>query len=269
MPDMQNIIFTVGSGHCGSTLLDLMLDSHSAVFAAGELIALDREKSDKFWQGTLGSEKTSELDIIRSKTAFLTGRKRFFALETGHVVSPEEYCRVNVELFSSMQNTTGAHFIVDSSKNIHRAEALSECSSFSPYWLHIVRDGRGVTWSYLKKYPHKKLFALTKWFLSNLKVEIARLRWGGPYLLVRYEDLVHAPERELQRIARFLRIPYEEAMLHFREYEHHLVGGNRMKERSTEISEDTAWRTEMPARYRFAFAILFGWLNWWYAVRRA
>jgi hypothetical protein len=47
----MKVIFILGSGHCGSTLLDLILDSHSKVFSVGEIGDLRKQKI-----GTCGKE---------------------------------------------------------------------------------------------------------------------------------------------------------------------------------------------------------------------
>jgi len=49
--DNKQVVFVMGAGHCGSTLLDLILGSHSECFSLGELFSLPRffdPKSDNY-----------------------------------------------------------------------------------------------------------------------------------------------------------------------------------------------------------------------------
>jgi hypothetical protein len=104
-----------------------------------------------------------------------------------------------------------------------------------------------------------------RWVSANIKVELLRHQTRAPYLFVRYEQLVAAPETTAQQICRELSIPYEPTMLNFAEHTHHLIGGNAMQfTDSSEIRADEQWKQDMPFRYRVMFNIMFGWLNLYY-----
>jgi hypothetical protein len=85
--------------------------------------------------------------------------------------------------------------------------------------IHIVRDGRDVAVSNRG----------VSWGSSHV-VRVARdWRWqvlvgrklgnmlGSQYLEIRYEDLVHSPERELARACEFLDVPFDRSMLDYHE----------------------------------------------------
>ena len=150
-------------------------------------------------------------------------------------------------------------------------EVLSQSRVIEPIALHLARDGRAVTWSYVRKYKANPAYFMI-WARKNLKIEVLRARLGKqlPFLFMRYEDLVDDPERNLRRVCDVLDVEYESRMLNFREGEHHQIGGNRMRlETGAAIRVDNAWKTDMPRSQRLLFDACFGLLNAYYARRRS
>ena len=261
-------IFLVGSGHCGSTLLDLLLDSHSKVTALGEPQEYDYGKCPPAW-GACSTCITTPVELYQSKLSILFGRSEYFFSKTRKHADIELYQAWNRKFLDCIYHTSGAEVVVDSSKNVERVRVLTEAKDICPLVIHLIRDGRGVTWSYLRKYPHKPFFALTVWFFSNLKIEFMKRRTNSPVLVMRYENLVQNPERELTRILGMVGLTFENDMLNFHTKSHaYHLGGNRMKHAAGgAIRLDEVWRDSMPLGYKLLFNILFGWLNWYYRVR--
>ena len=87
------------------------------------------------------------------------------------------------------------------------------------YWpearcLHIVRDPRDNFASYRRKHPEWSAASFGySWRRSLRRGEENRSHYGeSRYLMMRYEDLLAKPERELGRIANFLGIRFDESM---------------------------------------------------------
>lgn len=266
---MMKVVFILGSGHSGSTLLDLLLDSHSKILGVGELVSQDYDPTnDTFWRDVIPSGRL--FDITRSKKDFFLGRKQYRYTKSGDVVDKGEYRGRIISLLQSAAAKKGARVIVDSSKNPDYMELLATSSTIDPMMIHIVRDGRGVFASYLRKYPEQFWFSCTRWFLMNLKVELLRRRLRVPYLYVRYEELVAHPQRVLEKILRQAELTFEPAMLNFRAVPHHQISGNRMKrEETNEIRIDESWRHTLTLGQKFLFNLLFGWLNLLYRSRKS
>jgi hypothetical protein len=55
-------------------------------------------------------------------------------------------------LFKAMREVSGKNWLVDSSKYVSRAMVLSRTPGVDFYVIHLVRDGRGVLWSWKKVY---------------------------------------------------------------------------------------------------------------------
>ena len=93
-------------------------------------------------------------------------------------------------------------------------------------YVLLLRDSRGVLASTARtgkdlRDPIKKH---VKW--TRRLARFARQR-GDAVLTVRYEDLCSSPAEELARIAAFLDLEFDEAMLRHAENEHHFVHSSR------------------------------------------
>lgn len=125
----------------------------------------------------------------------------------------------------SKGNNTAPEVAID--KNNYYLNFLEDISSAMPNakYIHLVRDVRDVANSYLdiekknlkgKYAPNLETSAeeiAGKWIENNERL----LSYLGdkPTLVVRYEDLLIHPERELQRVANFLGLSYNERMSQF------------------------------------------------------
>lgn len=264
--DSPKILFILGSGHCGSTLLDMLLDKHEGFLGLGELVALDYEDDP----GPLG-EKVKELswlehfDIYRKKFDYLYGKGKFYTAKTHEPIDLKEYIVAHEHIYMELAKDENCSFIVDSSKNPDRAESLSWSKNIDPYIIHLVRDGRGVTWSYLKKYPHNKFYALTVWFISNIKIELLKRRICASSFYISYDLLVENPEKALTLVFSRLGVKRNPLPPNTPSGLGHQIGGNRMKHTfDGVVTKDTEWKENMPFRYKLLFNVLFGWLNIFY-----
>jgi Sulfotransferase family len=98
----------------------------------------------------------------------------------------------------------------------------------SARFVHIVRDGRDVCLSVLDwrkdatgfctfgRDPVTTIAVWWEWYV-RLGLEGAGELEPDLYHELRYESLVESPERECRRLARFLGLPYDDAMLRFHE----------------------------------------------------
>lgn len=272
----MKVIFITGTGHCGSTLLDLLLDGHSQIIGVGEFKNFVNEKDCtcgrtlsecEIWRTFVEDNNLSGLKVYRNKKDFILSRNNFSNNISGKwekIDDNKEVIRKNEELYNKILDVSGKKVVVDSSKSIDRVDLLSDSKVIEPVVIHLVRDGRGVLWSYAKKYSKYFIF-MWKWFAENLKIRISRKRYNYKYIFVSYDELVKNTQETLTQILNTVELEYEKSMLSFREVDHHQIGGNRMRfSGSDEIREDTIWRQKLPLFYKVAFGFLLGWQNFLY-----
>ena len=121
-----DVIYILGAGHCGSTLLNLCLDQHSSIIGLSEIISLNRKKPG--WSGdryALNNHFWSEVDQVMNEKYSETLREVPFNLRPS---LPSYYLALqrNRTACSCILNVSGKSIICDSSKDSKRLHVLFE-----------------------------------------------------------------------------------------------------------------------------------------------
>lgn len=220
-------VFILGTGHCGSTLLDLILGSHSQMFSLGEVYRLVSsepptrvcdicEGECEFWTPKL---------LTALKNSYSTNFTKRIARKIGSIEA-KEYSFYRLLLESSQKN-----ILIDSSKNPGwngRNGKVLKSSNIEPILIYLSRDGRAVVNSYYRKYPERGLEQIShKW---NSRIEAINECYDSwpteSKIHIRYEDLAKNPIDTIEKLLTFLNLDFETEMMHFWKHEHHLVNGN-------------------------------------------
>lgn len=223
----MKVIYILGTGHCGSTLLDLILGSHSNMFSLGEVyrvVSSDLplpicdicEEECQFWKPEL---------VTKLRKAY----KPTLAVRIGRKMGLME--RQEVAFYRSLFEASKKNILVDSSKNpgwINRNGKVLESSNIKPILLYLSRDGRAVVNSYFRKYPERGLEHIAhNWNSRVTAINECFTSWSSESKIhIRYEELAKNPRETIKKIMDFIQTPCEEEMMRFWEKPHHLVNGN-------------------------------------------
>lgn len=229
---IPTILYVAGYGRSGSTLLDRLLASRADTFGGGELVNLlpmlmqHDAAPDPEWEA-LFDRIRSRIDVplaaaLQERIEHLrpSGWRTFMA-DYG-TASAEDYAVLSRSLWEVVAEEAGpsARFIVDSSKttrhSFFRPMALRAAAGFDVRVIHLVRDGRGCTWSNLKG-SNRSLEAgravqprwvvsrtAASWVLANAGAHVFARRFPESYRRVRYEDLVDTPAATIATLREFL-----------------------------------------------------------------
>jgi len=147
-------------------------------------------------------------------------------------------------LFDVVAGLESRPLVVDSSKHYLEAAALYLAAPARTKIVFLIRDGRAVFYSGLKRGKPRRL-ALDSWRHTYARAEplLRRVVHGDSLLHVHYEDLAADPAWVLQRICRFIGLRFDDRMLDFRSRPHHVANGNdmRLADRAA-IRIDEAWK---------------------------
>ena len=257
-----DILYILGAGHCGSTLLNLCLDRHSAVVGVSEIITLNRKSPG--WSGdkyVLDEKYWSEVDRVMQEKYNKSLTEVPFNLKAS-LPSYSLALQSNKEALEAILEISKKSIISDASKNSKRLEALLLSTSFKVRVIYLVRDGRAIVHAYLRKYKSywPGLFNLisTDHAARRLMAKYGSENW----LTVRYEDLATDLEGTLRNICSFSKINYESLMLHPDTSNFNGLGGNRLIKRPIDkIILDNVWQTEMSRIARFFTSIMVSKFN--------
>ena len=221
--------FVVGVGRSGTTMLRLMLDSHSQLTIPPETHFLpdliDAFKSGHATPNVVAERLTEDRrweDFHLDEHA-LRGR-----LETVEPFEVGPALRTFYELYAERE---GKPRWGDKTPNY--VDRMSEISQVLPEarFVHLIRDGRDVAMSRIKR-SLKNPPPMNR-VARNWKRRVRRAQSVGAkldhYLELRYEDLVLDTEPTLRQICEFLELPFEEGMLTYYE---------RAEERMSEMAGD-------------------------------
>ena len=287
-PDVS-VLFIGGLGRSGSTLLDRMLGQLPALFSAGELRDL--------WQRGIVENRLCGCGTPFLECPFWTdvGARAFGgwdqvdvqeAIQLSHAVdrhsrllfllrprlSPsfarqlERYVALVGPLYSATGAAAGGRIVIDSSKAPSTAFLLRRVPGVHLRAVHLLRDSRGVAYSWNKTVVRPDTPGRTvtmhryhpsrigvRWVTRNKMMERLEHR-GVPSVRVRYEQLVRDPRGEIQRILEGLDVPFELSQLDFLSDgaaalgPNHTVMGNpmRMEVGTVQLRLDEEWRRLMP-----------------------
>ncbi len=289
---MIDLLYITSASFSGSTLLTLLLAAHDRIATLGELKGSAMGDIDTyacscgtpirccgFWS-RLGAELTRRgvgFDLARFGTHFrmlasgsladrvvrAAVRGRFFEAARGaalrllpgatrELAAILERNRVVVEAACALR---GATSFLDGSKEPNRLKYMIVSGLWNVRAIHLVRDGRGVTYSLLRRQrglPTANRARLVSaaarhWRSVNESCErVIRLLPPDRVARVRYEDLCRAPEAALRPILALAGIGAQQPPRDFGSIEHHIVG-NPMRLRRGQIQLDEKWRAGLSA----------------------
>jgi hypothetical protein len=225
----KKVVFILGTSHCGSTLLDLLLGSHSKVFSVGELASLVPQMKKSGTDNICGicEGHCSFWDDRGNKSVL---RRYFGKYPFSSFISP--FIQNQKNIYRHLLEWSGAEVLVDSSKDadwfMRQLHHLHSWDQITPYVIYLIRDGRAVVNSYLRKYPELGIKHISHtWKRQFLQLnEFYRKADSQFKMQVSYEDLARNPIEEVHKICKFLDLPFEEDMLRYWEHDHHIINGN-------------------------------------------
>jgi hypothetical protein len=234
------VLYIIGWGRSGSTILDNLLGEIDGFFSAGELTYLwqrgliegrrcgcgELVRDCVVWSKVLahafGDDWEQTLDpyeVVRWQRDSVRVRHTWGMLRRARGGSREtrsldRYARAMARVYGSIAAVTGARVVVDSSKRPSDAALLRFVGGVQASYVQLVRDPRAVaySWRRRKEQPdrdrpaemvqHGPVDSTLSWLGWNLAAEALRRRHDGAgSIVLRYEDFVARPRDALRAMA--------------------------------------------------------------------
>jgi hypothetical protein len=282
------VLYIGGLGRSGSTLLDRMLGQIPGFFSAGEIRDLwnrgiqenllcgcgiafadcpfwsavgqeayggwDRIDAQEVIQLKDSVDRHSKLPLLMAPSMWPPFRRRL-----------RQYLEIITPLYRAIHTVGDTKFIIDSSKAPSTAFVLRRMPDLDLRIVHLVRDSRGVAFSwnkkvrrpdavnkemYMHRYPPFRIGL--RWLTRNAQMELLG-KLGIPRILVRYEAMIEDPRAQLMRILEASGEPVSPSDLAFISdgavdlQPNHTVMGNpvRMHIGRLPLQLDDKWRVSM------------------------
>jgi Sulfotransferase family len=277
------VVYLAGSGHTGSTLLALFLDSHPRIVSVGET-ALKRKSQWEnktalpctcgalvedclFWRDVFqrvtdaGFEMNAQhwsndfryKNPIAHKLLSRYSAKPFIRaiqgaagrIVPGHMARVRRVREVNIEFIRTVLQSAGADVFFDTSKRAFRLRQLLETPELDVKVVKLVRDVRGYVASAIKRGESPDDAART-WRSDQASLEsVTRRLPSDRLMLLRYEDLCRDPRTWLTRIHAFCGVEPHDPPDFVVSREHHVIGNSMRLSEKIGIRLDESWRKSL------------------------
>jgi len=233
--DRVKVLYVVGLGRSGSTILANSLGQIPGFFSGGELNFIWRHnvienrlcgcgrpfRECPVWTKVMdeafgGMDGVDPREMMRLQNVGTRTRHILMMLtEVGRRSLAERLEKLQISygrLYDAIGTVTGSRIVVDSSKEPAHGFAMSMVPGVDLYALHLIRDPRAAAYSWLKKKPqpdtdtrefmHRKspTMSAALWDSWNASAEALWRRTPERYLRLRYEDFVADPRKSLDKI---------------------------------------------------------------------
>jgi len=280
------VLYIIGAGSSGSTLLGKILGAHSKMINVGEISHIDRYRAldltcgcgerlsqCPFWNQIFDSN--ASIFPVKPNNTFY----RFFRYRSDCIRKDPHFFETihrNKSLYKHICNKSQKKIIIDSSKDITRLYYLFRSGDINIFPIFLVRDGRAYINSLKKRLGMTAFRSMLRWIRLNLISQwFLKKILGGKrlknknfvgfisdsFVHLSYEDLTLNSEKVLKDICEKLGLEYEDGMLFHADYDQHTISGTKRDSRIGKISHDKTWEGELPFMSKMIFAFMGG--NYW------
>lgn len=220
--DSVDVLYIVGAGRSGSTVLERIIVQERGFTAAGEVCYLHRRGHEldelcscgrrfsdcPFWREVVGEtfDSPAEFDWFAAEQAWFCRLRRLPQLRFARLRSPEfrrrlaRFHDMQSRLFRALRAAGQSDVVVDSSKFVPYGYLLAANPGVKVHAIHLIRDARGVafSWQRVKDRPEANdlnpqmlripaAMAARIWLMDNVLAGGLR-RHVRDARLLRYED---------------------------------------------------------------------------------
>lgn len=218
----DRLLFVLGRGRSGTSLLSRLLDAHPEIAVAPESLFILYLRR-RYLQADFEDPR-----VVRdfSRDVWMEERMRRWQLEPKVLarrlgaLQGADFQRMSTEIYAANAEARGKGrpaWLGD--KNPHYALFASTLAETFPRarFIHLVRDYRDNILSYRSvRFDLSSVAALAyRWCRYNRCVQQAADRWPDRFLFLRFEDLIREPRRSLESVCAFLALPFDPGMLEF------------------------------------------------------
>ena len=260
-----SMIYIMGRGHNGSTVLDGLLGNAVEIESVGELVSgLSRYPDElvstgetmaesAYWQKVVSRYAERSGCVPAESFAWLARHTHPRQLLTWLWAGPQhpavlKALAINTHLASAIAEVAGKPVVLDSSKEYSRGLFLCKFYPHSKV-VHLVRSPIATVHSYQKRPTFKFLrrsfkmhsrtaplvicTVLCSWSVGCLLASIIKHLYPARVLTIRYEDLCAQPRQELEKLATFIGVDLSALAAKVEQRQPltigHNIGGNKMR----------------------------------------
>jgi len=255
-----NLLYLLGAGRSGTTMLTTVLNNHPQIYAVGEMHQfLDYVTENKdcscgsnvsaceFWGPVI--DKLDHTLLEEPNTVSFSNNLECHKYIPKHYLKAtpnKRYSALVNMIFNAISQEVDEPWLLDSSKYISRFLLLRKNKRFNVKGIYMVRDVRGVVHSFGKKVQTQKgpLSAILYYTLINFWGQLVTT-FDRNIIQIRYEDFVNNPDEVLKKLeGHVFQENSETTRLDQKTFKiPHIIAGNRLRsQKQLVIKKDLAWK---------------------------
>ena len=282
--DRLRVVYVAGSGHTGSTMLAMLLDSHPRIASVGEVAVKPaiRRRGDyadqrcscgesiarcAFWQDVFQAVNRQGFQFSATDWSndyrcdnpllhkVLTRNSGYRAVRTFqrwaaahlpvHRARMAHIHKVNVAFVRAVLEIARADVFVDTSKGATRLHHLMSVPELDISVVRLVRDARAYAASAKRRGKSVREAART-WRRDQLLItEVTSALPADRQFTVRYEDLCSNLRGTLRRVHEFCGVEPMTVSGELVSTEHHVLGNNMRQQGAIQVRLDETWRSQL------------------------
>ncbi len=275
------VIYIMGLGRSGSTLLERIIGVADNVWPLGEIRSLkdyvnrnDPTKPSKknffgesgspldrsfFWSPVVKKIKQDNLFMFDKHNKFSVRRLIKILTKKEPIGDEEKIMNLILKRSREVENEN-VEYLLDTSKLISRLLFLKNHKNIDLYVIHLVRDARGAINSF-EKVGVGWFRILGRWIKNNLFISlfIKRKFDKTRFIHLSYDKFVKQPEKYLDLINRKFgtNIDTNNYLEYVQKKQTYSISGNKMRAKQlTELKYDQDWREKMPTWKKIFLTII-------------
>lgn len=277
------LTFMLSNWYSGATLFAVLLNNHREITCNGETFSFKPKNIDRYLCSC--GKPLIECDFYKVAAGHMIDRKSGWWNKDFFVVLPQisknitvdkwfksimhfyklrDMCITFIPVFRKktkifLQNhikffiksceLDGSSVYIDGTKSIRRAELFATFCNANFKIIHLIRDGRGFCYSYIKnkRLSQEKLPEAAKAWKEYIQlIDMFSVRYPEIQLLtIRYEDLCRDQHTVLSDVLKHLGLPFENNMKQSISKPYHMLGNVMRKNFNGKVNEDLSWKTKL------------------------
>lgn len=287
---MAVLLYVVGSGRSGSSLLDAVLGASPDISGTGELHRLCLSPDDRLcscgstiarcqhWnvvrsvldqRSGASLRSWSEWDVSAQPIGRLETASRMLSrLSVLPMVPPgfgswrqrdASAARRTFELVESIAEYDGSAVVVDSTKSPSRLLTLARANPRDVRAVYLVRDGRATADSLMRATGSAWTMCVLRWWASQRRASSVLRASRVPHLLVRYEDFCRDPLATVNAVRHLCELPSIDALPALAGTSRHMIPGNPVLLADIRsVTLDDRWKESHSSTRELVFRLIAG-----------
>lgn len=271
-----NIIYLMGAGRSGTTILASLLGASKDILTIGEMhqflehIVYDKNCSCgkslekcEFWTTIVSDYYEKDISELKKMDDYMVAIESHSKIPLSFFKSNDEHVKFHEDFYARITKLKPSKYYLDSAKFISRVLQLRKSDKLNVKIIYLVRDVRGVINSFAKNVQTQKnpISTIIYYTMINTAAQIVKWTYPKEILKLKYEDFIENSTDTLDKIERFINTDLTDVKYVITHEKYidmpHIIGGNRLKSKSKiKLRKDLAWKTNISRRKQVLYYFL-------------